>query len=670
MNAAQDAPSADTDDHSAALAGAWLGLAIVLVVARAWVLQHSTQRRAGDPVGLGWIVVAVYQDLLLVFALALLAGFAQRHVQRRGARRALVVAAVLLATVLATYAGIAAQVLAYVGVPLTVRLLVLSDDLHGVRASLATVLTAERITFILAAPALVLLAAAGAHWTSARYTMPRRSPRRARGLLLGFAAYLLIAALAARQLAWNLVANPHLVLVASLLERDRLPLAVAAQVDRADFSPRPPSAHVASDRSGMLSGANVVLVVLESTGAARLAPWGASQDVAPELSRIASSGLVFERIYAQQPRTSNAMAALFCSIYPSLRRVSLPRHAPALAVPGLADVLLAAGYRTAFLTSSDLTFDDEHTFLDRHGFATVRDVHALTGAPATQRSAADPPAGGKMPARRSSDERSARCERRQQRRRLKHATERDYLLDGTLVPAAVDWIEADRSRPFFLVLWTIQTHHPYIVEQPEQPLAAAADLNRYLNALRETDRMLGELVRTLAARGLADSTLLIVTGDHGEAFGEHGVKFHGRSLYDEEVRVPLLLAHPLLGGGARAATLGQQVDVAPTVLDLLGIAAPPSWQGTSLFAPDHTGRAYLINVFDDTLFGLVDGDRKFLFDGSLSPYAVFDTASDPGEVDDRAQRPEEQLAIAVAQRRVASWLRSEEELLSQVDGKH
>ena len=667
---AQDASPAVTPATSVALAGAWLGLAMVLAASRCWLLLVVQPQAGVARPSVAWLVPALYQDLVFVVGLALLADLALRWTRRPLARHAIGAASFVVAVLAAAYGVLATEVFADLDTPLTWRLLDLSDHLRGVRASLVAELTLARILPLVAAPIFVLLVAAAAHRGPSGRVLQSVATRRV--ALIAFAAYVVLATLLTRQLGWELVANPHVAMLGSLWAGDRgAPAGAAPGDDVTDLRPRPDAPpRRASPLSGVLTRSNVVLVILESVGAKRLAPWGAVPDAAPELTRIARHGVTFERIYVQQPRSSNAMAALFCSIYPLPRRASVPRREPELAVPGLGDVLLGEGYRTAFLSSGDLSFDGERTFLERHGFASVHDVRDVVQALAPRPAALAPmapPADASTAVKRSPSERRAR---RLEKRRAEQAAQRGQPLDRALLPRALDWIAADSSRPFFLALWTIQEHHPYLVEGVEEPLVAGdANLNRYLNALRETDRMLGNLERSLAERGLADSTLIVVTGDHGEAFGEHGVKFHGRSLYDEEVRVPLVLRHPLLDGHAgRVPTVGQQIDLAPTVLDLLGVAVPEAWQGLSLFAADRPGRAYLANVFEDTLLGLVDGDRKYVFDETLAPVALYDVARDPAETDDRSGRAEEQENIARARRRIAGWLGFQEEFLAHLAG--
>src|SRR5947209_1814237 len=119
--------------------------------------------------------------------------------------------------------------------------------------------------------------------------------------------------------------------------------------------------------------------MLESVGSRYLGHYGAAYDNTPELARLAERGITFDRIYAPQPHTSNAMAAIFCSLYPWHSWRSLPCRAPDLRVAGLGNMLAHHGYSTALLHTGDMHFDHEDEFLRQHGFDEVHDCSDLSG---------------------------------------------------------------------------------------------------------------------------------------------------------------------------------------------------------------------------------------------------------------------------------------------------
>src|SRR5262249_1622585 len=142
------------------------------------------------------------------------------------------------------------------------------------------------------------------------------------------------------------------------------------------------------------------------------------------------------------------------------------------------------------------------------------------------------------------------------------------------------WIDGlPRGERFLATYMPIAGHHPYDAP-PGGPFPEDEEVGRYRNALRYAAQALAQLLDGLPRRGLLDETLLGVCGDHGEAFGEHRGNFgHTFFLYEENVRVPLLFWAPGALAPTRAQRVASLVDLAPTVLDLLGAPAPRAWEG-------------------------------------------------------------------------------------------
>jgi arylsulfatase A-like enzyme len=346
---------------------------------------------------------------------------------------------------------------------------------------------------------------------------------------------------------------------------------------------------------------NVILIVLESV-AARWAGLNHGQyDTTPNLAAEASHGIAFDNFYAHIGRSSNSLGSLLLSTYPKLDFSDLTQEYPRLPGTSLASMFHDRGYRTAFITPSDLDWADWRTFLDRRGFGEVIDHHQL-------------PCSTLL----SSWGMEDRC-----------------AVDG-----AIQFIEKDPSRPFFLMTWSQQTHHPYdptpgvpLIEFVRDPATDAYDLNRYLNVLHETDRHLERLFETIRRAGLEQDTLIVVTGDHGQAFGDpHDSYMQGRSVYEEDVKVPLLLWYPrLYRKAARSATIGSHVDLAATIADVAGFPAAPDWQGRSLFDPARAPRAYFYVAEDHFTLGVREENWKYIFDLREGAEELYDLDADPTE---------------------------------------
>ena len=220
------------------------------------------------------------------------------------------------------------------------------------------------------------------------------------------------------------------------------------------------------------------------------------------------------------------------------------------------------------------------------------------------------------------------------------------------------------TKPFYLMAWTSATHHPYepgprlelenFFARREEPFDAW-NLNRYLNLLKEVDRQLGRLFDGLRERGLDQDTMVVITGDHGEVFGEpHSAWGHGSRLYEENVKVPFVVWSPrLVTGGRRIKTLGAHVDVSPTIADLVGLPAAESWHGKSLFDRTRSPRAYFYAAHDDYRLGVREGERKYIYNATTGTDQLYDLATDPTEQENlAAQFPDECRRL---RQRVAAW---------------
>ncbi|HVC95127.1 MAG TPA: sulfatase [Pirellulales bacterium] len=357
---------------------------------------------------------------------------------------------------------------------------------------------------------------------------------------------------------------------------------------------------------------NVFFLVLESVSTNYLELYGAPYPITPNLKRLARQGLVFENIYAQCPSSPKAMVAILTGTYPRIDTREQTRESRAT-LPSLADTLAAQGCRTGFFYPASWDYRGAEEFLRSAGFEFYLDGRLDPGY---------------------------------------HGFESND--DRWLAREAFRWIDAG-SGPFFAMCWTLQTHHPYRFVGEERDYGVSdPELHRYLNAVRESDELIGQIWSEIEKRGLADSTLLVVIGDHGQAFGQHSQRLHTFGLYEENVHVPLIIIHDGSLPVGRRSTIGQQIDLAPTVAELTG--APPSahWQGRSLLSAARPQRAYFYTVWDPVILGVRDGDEKYFWHVGQGE-SLFDLAADSAELRDlasqrrmRAKELRRQLAALVA----------------------
>lgn len=346
---------------------------------------------------------------------------------------------------------------------------------------------------------------------------------------------------------------------------------------------------------------NVILYAFESTPARQAQGWGGTQPVTPNLQAALARGLAFDNAYAHVPASNFYLVSVFGGLIPELSTVLMTSSNPDLRLQTLADVLGEAGLRTGFFNSSDNRFQNAEAFLSKGGFDHVADYRDWDCAQGVYE--------------------------------FESVTDQFLNTSSDLcsIDAITDWIAEAPERPFFAAFRTGMTHYPYFPGEAPQTYVEDPEYNDYLNALRVGDEAFGKLLDWLEAEGLADETLIVVLGDHGEAFGEHGTRVHASAIYEENVHIPMALINPQLFAGARSDLIVGVNDIAPTVADLLGLAPAPSWQGRSFFAGDRRDGVLFFAPWNGFQIGFRDGVRKFIFNGNSGAAQLYDLAADPGE---------------------------------------
>ena len=335
----------------------------------------------------------------------------------------------------------------------------------------------------------------------------------------------------------------------------------------------------------------LVIITLDTTRADRLSPYGYMNVSLPAIERLAREGVVFDQASSVAPLTLPAHASLFTGAIP-------PRHGvrdnadPPLDVSHttLAEVLASRGFRAAAFVASAVLAPDRGL---AQGFETY------DGASPTEPRTTDA-------AQRRAD---------------------------AVVDDAIAWLDAAGKSPFFLWTHLYDPHRPY---DPPEPYRSTYGHNPYVGEIAFADAQIGRLVDALERLGRLDRTVVVVTADHGESLGDHGERDHGIFVYEEAVRVPLIVRAP----GVPAGRVGQVVrltDVMPTVLHLLGMPAP-AMDGVSLAGLLRGDRRDLeLEVYAESLyperfgwsslralrsarFKLIDAPRPELYDLGRDPF--------------------------------------------------
>lgn len=376
---------------------------------------------------------------------------------------------------------------------------------------------------------------------------------------------------------------------------------------------------------------HVVVVVLESVGARGTSLFVPELQNTPVLEKMASEGLWADQAYAVVPHTSKALVSILCGDWPFLMRTIREARPGGLPNRCLPELLEDLGYRTAFFQPAVEDYEDRVDLVHHLGFDRFRARDSLDGT---------------------------------------RMTEVNYFgwEDRAMLAPGMRWAVAAPDQPHLSVFLTLVSHHDYRVPPsfPRRPYPGQPGRrDDWLNAIRYGDAFLGELVDRYREAGLLENTVFVVLGDHGEAFGEHGLSLHDMVMYEEGLHVPLVIWGPPLGGRTgRIEGLRQNVDVLPTVLELVGatISGPPT-AGYSLLGPVPPDRVlYHSSWRSYRAMARRQGVHKLIERFHDGPPLVFDLVADPEERRSVASVPGEAT--------VAAWGEDLRRWRSKVNGRY
>jgi arylsulfatase A-like enzyme len=398
---------------------------------------------------------------------------------------------------------------------------------------------------------------------------------------------------------------------------------------------------------------NVLLLILDTVRADYLSVYNVAEKTSPRLAEWAQRGTVFDQSYSTSSWTTPSHASFFTGQYPSAHRASYTVRLGEQHLT-LAEVLKERGWATAGITANYAATPIESGLAQ--GFIhyadlknTLKEVTKSTTITQAQNVVRF------INALRSGQS-------------VSHAIGRffsadfsprftDHAHDTKTAPEVraqfSAWLdELPKGRPFFAFLNMYDAHYPYISPQPYTSMFKTgngpADL--YRGSIRYLDGQVDSLFRDLERRGILDNTIVIVTSDHGEQFGEHEQWAHANSLYRQVLHVPLVVIYPkAVPAGVRASQQVTGRDIPATVLDLLAVPRDSAIGGTSLAAlwRDSTARASDVVAEVDQNMRAVKhlmnsyGPMKAIFDDSLHVvrdgtgiYEAYRYRQDPAEVQD------------------------------------
>jgi arylsulfatase A-like enzyme len=389
---------------------------------------------------------------------------------------------------------------------------------------------------------------------------------------------------------------------------------------------------------GLEDAPNVILIGVDTLRADRLSSYGYMDSETPHMDALSADGVRHAEMTAQASWTKPSFASIFTSLYPSSHTATGKPHRLPESVTTLAEVLAASGYHTGGFANNPsispsfgfgqgfadyIYLEPDYLFVGNGAssqlalYQTLRRIWAMLS-------------GGRI------------------------YPDSFYQEAAVVNSHALDWLEANKGTRFFLFLHYMDPHDPYFEhpyngigyarasDQNPDPELASTFSQLYDGEVRYLDEQLAQLFDWIKSEGLYEQTLIVLTADHGEEFQEHGGWWHGQTLYQEQIAVPLIIKYPAsAGAGTIVNDLTQSLDIAPTILESAGAPIPETMMGRSLWSSteppafafaeeDHEG---------NVLHALRGPTYKLILANAENPRGLpteelFELTSDPGEQQD------------------------------------
>jgi arylsulfatase A-like enzyme len=377
---------------------------------------------------------------------------------------------------------------------------------------------------------------------------------------------------------------------------------------------------------------NVIFILVDTLRADHLGSYGYARNTSPTLDELARFGVRFSRVRSQSSWTKASMASLWTGNNPAKTGVTRFDHGLSTDIQMPAEVFQAAGFETAGIFRNGWVAAN-------FGFGQGFDLYVKP-----------------IPSR--------------TRERYEQARAGKFSLEGTdldATEAAIEFLRGNAQQRFFLYMHLMDVHQ-YLYEESFAEFGTGY-MDAYDNSIKWTDYNIAMLISALDELDLFKRTILVIASDHGEAFREHGREGHAQDVSAETTEVPLILSLPFrLEQPVVVDSRVRNIDIWPTVLDLLGLSPLEGVEGQSLVPlieaaargapPDGSAPSEAITHLDQTwgltsaeprtIVGLDDGEFRLIYP-TVDPdrSALFDTVADPGEQQDiAAEHPETRDSLA------------------------
>jgi lipoteichoic acid synthase len=372
----------------------------------------------------------------------------------------------------------------------------------------------------------------------------------------------------------------------------------------ADAKPMKPPENAQLQKTASTEKKNVVFIHLESTRARSTTPYNKDIDTTPYLDKLSRHSLTAENAYTIVPHTTKAITAVNCGIDPHLVRDVTETEKGGIPARCLPELLGEQGYDSVWFSSATEDFENRAQLVENFGYGDFMPVETMdtTG--------------------------------------FQKSNYFGYEDDIMLQPSK-DWLEEHGDKPFMATYLGVTGHHDYrpVDRYGLKEYSKDSALNHYQNEVRYLDFFVKNVIDQYKELGLYDDTIFVIYGDHGEGFGEHDLKQHDNTIYQEGLKVPLIIHEPgRFKDGKRVDTLTDQVDILPTVVDLLGYKVEGGkYPGRSLLAPPDKDHTLFFSCFDDyRCLASIKGNEKYIYFFGNQPEEVYDISKDPYEHHDLA----------------------------------
>jgi lipoteichoic acid synthase len=366
-----------------------------------------------------------------------------------------------------------------------------------------------------------------------------------------------------------------------------------------------PAAHASLAETPQSTRRNVVLIHLESTRAQSVTPYDEDLKTTPFLNELAKESLIAERAYTTVPHTSKALTSVNCGIFPHLVPDVTEAQPGGIPVPCLAGLLKDQGYSTVFFQSSTEDFEDFAGLVKNFGYEEYYPLESMDSQGYQK-------------------------------------TNYFGYEDDIMLKPSQEWLNEHKDQPFVAEYLLGTGHHDYqcLGTSHGDESFSSDDLdNHYLNCMRLQDIFVKNLIDQYKEMGLYDNTIFVIYGDHGEGFGEHGSYGHNDTIWEEGLKVPLIIHAPgWFQSGVRVKELTNHTDILPTVLEMLGYEVRNGeYPGYSLLRPPPENRTLMFSCWnEDACLASIEGTEKYIYHYDNQPDEIFDLSHDYLEEHDLA----------------------------------